>query len=199
LKLEKNIKNKKGGAKKLDKKDDKDKDLGKELKHQFKLDQAPDPPEEEMIDEIRALIKEILRREPRRGGVDIIAGSGTDTLKGLLQDIMDGKMKASVHVLGDPGSGTSNKDAMIRKITDCLPCMEGVFAELYFSRKEDRIAYAGYMCLKVLIECMRIDLESEDSETCNMLGVTLDKFCELTGLDKTEHFKGGYHTAKKFR
>jgi hypothetical protein len=184
----------------LDKKDDKDKDLGKELKHQFKMDQAYDPPEEEMLDDIRALIKEIIRRgPPRRGGVDIIAGSGTDSLKGLLQDIMDGKMKASVHVLGDPGSGSSDRQDMIRKITDCLPCMEGVFAELYFSRKEDRIAYAGYMCLKVLIECMRIDLKNDSSETCNILAVTLDKFCELTELDKNEHFKGGYHTTKKFR
>ena len=189
------------GDNKLDKKDDKDKDLRKELKHKFKLDQAYDPPEKEMLDDVRSLIKEIIRRgPPRRGGVDIIAaGSGTDSLRELLQDIMDGKMKASVHVLGGSESETPNWDAMIGKINDCLPCMEGVFAELYFTKKEDRIAYAGYMCLKVLIECMRIDLINDDSETCNMLGITLDKFCELTGLDKNDHFKGGYHTTKKFR
>ena len=182
----------------MDKRDDDDKEFEEKPSHNFDINKKSDPRDENiMMDDAMDLIKDIIRNGPpsRRDGVDIIAGSGVDSLKRVLEDIMSGKMKASVHVLGDP----SDRDGSIKKITECLPCMEELFANLYYDKKEDKIAYAGYMCLKVLIECMRIDLENDNSETCNMLGITLNKFCEITGLDKTKHFKGGYHTSKKFK
>lgn len=180
----------------MDKKDD-EKEFGEEPNSEYKLKRSHDHPDPELIDDFRELIKDIIRTgpPPRRDGIDIIAGRGTDNLKRMLEDIMSGNMKASVHVLGGP----SDRGGAISKITECLPCMEELFANLYYDKKEDKIAYAGYMCLKVLIECMRIDLENDNSETCNMLGITLNKFCEITGLDKTKHFKGGYHTSKKFK
>ena len=144
------------------------------------------------LDQLRDLIKDIIRHGPpsRRGD---ITGSGINKLKRLLEEIAGGKIKASVHVLGDVES-RSGRRGITEKINDCLPCLEKLFADLYFNNKEDNVAHAGYICLKVLIECMRIDVESDSSESCNKLALTLEKFCDITGLNEMDHFKKGYHT-----
>ena len=145
------------------------------------------------LDELRDLIKDLVGHgaPSRRDGM---IGSGVDKLKRLLEEISSGKIKASVHVIGDMGSGSSGRRGITGKINQCLPCIEKLFADLYFNNKEDNVAHAGYICLKVLIECMRIDVESDSSESCNKLALTLEKFCDITGLNEMDYFKKGYHT-----
>jgi hypothetical protein len=108
-----------------------------------------------------------------------------DQLKELLEEATKGNIKASVHVLG----GLSDMYSMISKISECLPCIGKVFSELHFSRKDDRIAYAGYICLKVLNECMRTDMINYNDNMCNLLGITMDKFCELSKLNESKDFQ----------
>ena len=171
----------------MDKKDDNEDEFKKETSQSY------DPSEvAKDFDDLRDLIKDLVGRgEPSR--TDVITGSGINSLKRLLEEISSGKIKASVHVLGDVGSG-SGRRGMVGKITECLPCIAKVFADLYFDDKEDEISHAGHMCFKVLIECMKIDLTNGNSESCNKLALTLEKFCDLTGLNEIDHFKSGYHT-----
>lgn len=143
------------------------------------------------LDELKDLIKDLVGHGPSRR--DGIIG-GVDDFKRLLEEISSGKIKASVHVLGDIGSGSSGRRGITEKINKCLPCIEKLFADLYFHDKEDDVAHAGYMCLKVLIECMRIDVENYNSESCYKLAVTMEKFCDITGLNDIPHFKTGNHT-----
>jgi len=133
----------------------------------------------EELEGFRNLLKDIIKSAVQvRSKRDSM---GID-LKELLDEATKGNIKASLHVLG--GGGFS----MIEKISECLPCIGKVFADLHFSNPNDRITYAGYICLKVLNECMRIDIINHNEDMSNLLGITMDKFCELSKLNQKERF-----------
>ena len=132
----------------------------------------------EELEGFRNLLKDIIKsavqvRSKRRNDID--------QLKEMLEEATKGNIKASVHVLDDLGDLSIS---MIEKISECLPCIGKVFADLHFSRPDDRIAYAGYICLKVLNECMKTDMINHNEDMCNLLGITMDKFCELSKLNQ---------------
>lgn len=139
----------------------------------------------EELEGFRNLLKDIIKSAVQVRSQRINNKMDIDQLRDLLDEATKGNIKASLHVLGGSGGFSS----MIDKISECLPCIGKVFAELHFSNPNDRIAYAGYICLKVLNECMKTDMINHNEDMCNLLGITMDKFCELSKLNETKGFK----------